>query len=146
MSYRFLQSFLNTYLICIFILDCRWVYIWKAYWTRTIIIPVQQRNRTPFEDQELLYLTWILARNSPLSQAILSWTWLNIISRKDVPVSKSLIGYLDCLDAPETENSTIHHLLCRSLITKEKLGLSAMVWIYDQAIFAKAVEIQFKKR
>ena len=146
MSYRFLQSFLNTYLICTFILDCRWVYIWKAYWTRTIIIPVQQRNRTPFEDQELLYLTWILARNSPLSQTILSWIWLNIISRKDVPVSKSLIGYLDCLDAPETKNSTIHHLLCRSLITKEKLGLSAMVWIYDQAIFAKTVEIQFKKR
>ena len=104
--------------------------------------PYQSNNKIEFllADQELLYLTWILARNSSLPQTIPSWTGLNIILRRDVPVSKSLIGYLDCLDAPATYNSTIHHLLCRSLITKEKLGLSAMVRAYHQAIFAKAVK------
>ena len=58
---------------------------------------------------------------------------------------KILFGYLDCLDAPTTDNSTIYHLLCRSLIIKEKLGLSSMVCVYDQAILAEAIEIQFEK-
>ena len=57
-------------------------------------------------------------------------------------MSKSLIGYLDCLDASATDNSTIHHLLCRSLLIKDKLVLSAIVCVYDQSIFPKAVEIQ----
>ena len=97
-------------------------------------------------DQEVLYLTWTLARNSTLPQTIPSWTGFNIILRKDIPVSKSLVGYLDCLDAPATDNATIYHLLCRSLMIKEKLGLSSMVCVYDQAIFAKAIEIQFKEK
>ena len=61
-------------------------------------------------------------------------------------MSKSLVGYLDCLDAPATDNATIYHLLCRSLMIKEKLGLSSMVCVYDQAIFAKAIEIKFKEK
>ena len=32
------------------------------------------------------------------------------------------------------------------MIIKEKLRLSAMVCVYDEAIFAKAVEIQFKEK
>ena len=59
---------------------------------------------------------------------------------------KILFGYLDCLDAPTTDNSTIYHLLCRSLIIKEKLGLSSMVYVYDQAILAEAIEIQFEEK
>ena len=97
-------------------------------------------------DQELIYLTWILARDLSLWQTILIWTGFNIILRKDVPVSKILIGYLDSLDAPATDNSTIHHLLCRSLIIEKKLGLSAMVCIYGQAILVKAAETQFKEK
>ena len=57
-----------------------------------------------------------------------------------------MVGYLDCPDAPATDNATIYHLLCRSLMIKEKLGLSSMVCVYDQAIFAKAIEIQFKEK
>ena len=59
--------------------------------------PYQSNNKIEFllADQELLYLTWILARNSSLPQTIPSWTGLNIVLRRDVPVSKSLIGYLD---------------------------------------------------
>ena len=73
-------------------------------------------------------------------------TSTNIILRKDIPVSKSLIDYLDNLDAPATDNPTIYCLLCRTLIIKEKLRLSAMACIYDQDIFMKAVEIQFKEK
>ena len=72
-------------------------------------------------DQEVLYLTWTLARNSTLPQTIPSWKRFNIILRKDIPVSKSLVGYLDCLDEPATDNATIYHLLWRSLIIKENL-------------------------
>ena len=110
--------------------------------------PYQSNNKIEFllADQELLYLTWILARNSSLPQTIPSWTELNIILRRDVPVSKSLIGYLNCLDAPATDNSTMHHLLCKSVIIKEKLGLSAIVCIYYQAMYVKVVEIQFREK
>ena len=38
------------------------------------------------------------------------------------------------------------HFLSSSLIIKEKLGLSSMVCVYDQAIFAKDIEIQFKEK
>ena len=57
-----------------------------------------------------------------------------------------MVGYLDCLDAPATDNATIYHLLCRSLMIKEKLGLSSTVCVYDQAIFAEAIEIQFEEK
>ena len=57
-----------------------------------------------------------------------------------------MVGYLDCLDAPATDNGTIYHLLCRSLMIKEKLGLSSTVCFYDQAIFAEAIEIQFEEK
>ena len=65
-------------------------------------------------DQEVLYLIWILTRKSTLPQTIPSWTGFNIILRKDILVSKSLVGYLDCLDATATDNGTIYHLLCRA--------------------------------
>ena len=70
-------------------------------------------------------MTWILSRNSGHS----SLDRVNIILRKDVAVSKGLTGYLDYVDAAVTDNSTIHHLLCKSLIIKEKLGLFTMVCI-----------------
>ena len=70
-------------------------------------------------------MTWILSRNSNH----FSLVRVNIILRKDVPVSKGLTGYLDYVDAVVTDNSTIHHLLCRSLIIKEKLGLFTMVCV-----------------
>ena len=61
-------------------------------------------------------------------------------------MSKILFGYLDCLDAPTTDNATIYRLLCRSLMIKEKLGLSSMVCVYDQAILAEAIAIQFEEK
>ena len=146
MSYTFLQPFLNTYLICI-IFQVVAEYI-SGKGTGPAPLSYQSNDEREFllAYQELLYLTWIPARNSSLQQIIPSWRGFNIILREDVLVSKSLIGYLDCLDASAIDNSTIHHSLCRSLIIKEKLGLSAMVCVYDQAIFAKTVEIQFKER
>ena len=79
----------------IIIPGCRWVYIWNAYWTSTIIMPVQRRKRilsrrarTPLFDKDP-------CQELSLSQTIPSWTWFNIILRRDVPVSKRLIGYLD---------------------------------------------------
>ena len=65
-------------------------------------------KKNSFEDQKSLSLTQILAKNSSLLQTIPRWTGFNIILRKDMPVSKSLIDYLDCLDALATDNSTYH--------------------------------------
>ena len=97
-------------------------------------------------DQDLLYLTWVLSRIASKPQCIPSWTGFNIRIRDNVTIHKSYIGYLDCLDAPATDSATIYYLLCRSLAIKDKLELESMVCVYDQAIFAKAIEIQFKEK
>ena len=138
MRYTFLQSFLNTNLICIFIPE----YIFRKRIGPVTSYKSNDEREFLLADQELLYLTRILARNPSLPTTIPSWTEFNIILRKDVPVSRSLSGYLDFLDATATDNSIIHNLLRRSRIIKEKLELPSMVRVYDQVIFAKTEKIK----
>ena len=52
--------------------------------------------------------------------------------RENKNVIESSIGYLDCLDAPATDMSTIYYLLCRSLRIKEQLDLCSLVYMTRQ--------------
>ena len=97
-----------------------------------------------FADQELLHLIWILSRKS-LPRTIPSWTGFNITIRQNIPVLASSVGYLDCIDAPATDISTIYTVMERCLTIKETLKLSCIICVFDQAIYAKAVEIRWKK-
>ncbi len=78
-------------------------------------------------------------------QHIPSWTGFFIKIRQDIPVRPSRVGYLDCLDAPATEISTIYHMLERALKIKTQLKVDSIVCVYDQAIYAKAYQIQCKE-
>ena len=97
-----------------------------------------------------MYFAWILARDltrhSNMPQQIPNWTGFYIKLRENKNVTQSSIGYLDCLDAPATDMSTIYYLLCRSLHIKEQLDLCSLVCVYGQAIFAIAVEMKFKEK
>ena len=70
--------------------------------TQHLYPTIPMTKETFYLPTKFLHLTWILARNSTLTQTIPSWTGFNIILRKDISVSKSLVGYLHCLDAPAT--------------------------------------------
>ena len=92
----------------------------------------------------MINIAWILSRKSSVPQAIPSWTGFNIQIRDNITPSKCSVGYLECLDSPASDMSTIFEILNRCLVTKDKLKLSAIVCIFDQAIYAKAVEIKWK--
>ena len=53
-------------------------------------------------------LAWLLSRRSVSAIHIPSWTGYHIKLRSRVPVKKNFVGYLDCLDAPATEMSTVY--------------------------------------
>ena len=56
----------------------------------------------------------------------------------------SSVSYMDCIDAPATDITTIYEVLMRALKIKESLILSGIVCVFDQSIFAKAAEIKWK--
>ena len=64
---------------------------------------------------------------------------------KDVSINPSKVGYLDCLNAPATEMSTIYHMMDRALRIKSQLNLQSIVCVYNQAIYAKAYQIKCKE-
>ena len=99
-----------------------------------------------FADKSHLYNTWVALRiHQPIMQHIPSWTGFFIKIRQDVPIRPSKVGYLDCLDAPATEMSTIYHMLERALRIKSQLKVKSIVCVYDQAIYAKAYQIKCKE-
>ena len=61
-----------------------------------------------FADQFVSSLAWLLSRRSVSALHIPSWTGYHIKLRSRVPVKKNFVGYLDCLDAPATEMSTVY--------------------------------------
>ena len=61
-----------------------------------------------FADQFVSNLAWLLSRRSVSVLHIPSWTGHHIKLQSRVPVKKNFVGYLDCLDAPATEMSTVY--------------------------------------
>ena len=98
-----------------------------------------------FADQLVFNLAWLLSRRSPSAYQIPSWTGYHMQLRSRLSVARNFIGYLDCLDAPATEMATIYHLMERALRTQEQLEIDKLVWVYHQAVYAKAVDSQLKE-
>ena len=57
-----------------------------------------------------------------------------------------VIGYLPTIDAPATDMATVHEALVQSLKIKNNLNLKSIGLVFDQALLAKASEIQWKQR
>ena len=92
-------------------------------------------------------LVWILAMHTNQdSQAIPSWTWFNITTRDQIPISKDVVGYLPTINAPATELNTVFEILNRSELIRKYLLLETIVVVMDQAVFAKAAEIVWKQK
>ena len=90
-------------------------------------------------------LLWILVRlHATENQTIPGWTGFNIKVRNEEQVSQDNIGYLQTIDAPASNMSTVFEVLSQSLKIKDSLRLNAIVVVFDPAIYAKAMEIKWK--
>lgn len=67
------------------------------------------------DEQSMINTPWILSRKSSVPQAIPSWTGFNIKIRDNITPSKCSVGYLECLDFPASDTSTIFEILNRCL-------------------------------
>ena len=96
-------------------------------------------------DEEKVNLIWVLCRSFSIPQHIPSWTGFRIAISNREPVKDTSIGYLDCIDAPATDLSTVYHILERCLQIKDALNLQTVVCVFDQAIYCKVMEIKWKQ-
>ena len=62
-------------------------------------------------DQEQLYLSWVMCRVFYKLSYTPSWTGFNIMISQNEIVLKSMVHYMECIDAPATDISTISEVL-----------------------------------
>ena len=92
-------------------------------------------------------LLWVLVRlHASANQNISGWTGFNISTRDDVTVTQDNIGYLPTIDAPASNLSTVYEVLLQSDKIRKTLRLNSIVVVFDQALYAKATEIIWKRR
>ena len=74
------------------------------------------------------------------------WTGFNISFRNEVHlVLQDITGHLPTIDAPATDMATVHEVLVQSVKIKNTLKLKSIVLVFDQALYAKATEVQWKQ-
>lgn len=73
-------------------------------------------------------------------QEVSSWAGLHISVCNKVQVSQEVIGYLPTIDTPATDMATVH---VKSLKIKNPLKLKSIVLVFNEALYAKAMEIQW---
>ena len=70
-----------------------------------------------------------------------AWTGFNIkLRQEDVP-RESSIGYCQVINASPIEIPTMYTLLQRPLLIADRLGQQNVIIVFDQAIYAKALEV-----
>ena len=99
------------------------------------------------DKQRKLYLAWIEIRKMKTHPLLLipGWTGFNIIIRQDIVIMESTIGYLDTLDSSATDIKTAYEVLCRGCEICDRLQLECVVCVFDQAFYAKAMDVMWKK-
>ena len=97
-------------------------------------------------NQRRKYLGWVALRKVNIDNLIPSWTGFNILVSKNVVVLKSSIGYMDSIDSPATDMTTIFQVMVRALKIQEALKLPEIVCVFDQKIYEKAAEIKWKSK
>ena len=94
------------------------------------------------------YLVWLEIRKLKTYPLLLipGWTGFNIAVRNNKVVIESAISYLDTIDSPATDFRTAYQVLSRGCEIQERLSLEAVVCVFDQAFYAKAMEVYWKNK
>ena len=74
------------------------------------------------------------------------WTGFFIKVCDNIVVIQSTIGYLDTLDSPATDLKTAYEVLYLGCEIKERPTLKAVACIFNQACYAKAMEVFWKHK
>lgn len=90
-------------------------------------------------------LVWSLTRLSNTEdQSVSSWTGFNVKTSGNKSIQRDIVGYLPTINAAATQMSTVHQVLLQVLKIKAQLDLEEIVCVFDQALYAKAMEIKWK--
>ena len=91
-------------------------------------------------------MLWLLIRlHAEANDNISGWTGFNISTRNKVAVSQDVIGYLPTINGPASNISTVYEVLLQSNKIRASLSLKSIVIVFDQALYAKATEIMWKR-
>ena len=83
----------------------------------------------------------VISRLSVTIKKTPSWARFNILRRSDTSVSVDVVAYLLTINDPATELSTVVEILRQFNNIREKLHLTSIVVVFNQALYLKAVEI-----
>lgn len=89
-----------------------------------------------------LFQVWSVVRQTDTEKQVISaWTGFNILTSDNETVVKDNIGYLQPINAPASEMSTVQEILRECLRICKTLDLEAITCVMDQALYCKASEI-----
>lgn len=89
-------------------------------------------------------LAYLLAKEAHHNPATLpGWKHFNQRLHSNHPRNKTAIHYLPLIEAPAGHIDTVNTIIVRSLALADKLNLSKIVLVFDQAIYAKIQELRW---
>ena len=89
---------------------------------------------------------WSLMRKNSIPQSIPSWTGFQMVVNNNIPILKTTVVCLDCINAVATEISTVYQVLCRASNIVDSLNLLSILCVFDQTIYSEAIEIKWKEK
>ncbi len=102
-------------------------------------------------------LAWMICRQNfrdslsevsedDVSQVVPSWSAFNTMLQKENAPRESSVGYCQIIDGSPTELGTVYTVLEKSLQMANQLHQQDAIVVFDQAIYAKALEIIWKNQ
>lgn len=79
-------------------------------------------------------------------QVIPAWSGFNMLLHKESVPRECSIGYCEVIEASPTELPTVYTVLQRSLQMAQQLGQRDVIVVFDQAIYAKALEVLWQNK
>lgn len=79
-------------------------------------------------------------------QVIPAWTGFNMLRNENGIPRECSIGYCQVIEASPTELPTVYTVLQRSLQIADQLGQHDVIIVFDQAIYAKALEVLWQNK
>ena len=77
-------------------------------------------------------------------QVIPAWTGFNVNLQENNVLRENSVGYCQVIEASLTELPTVYTVLQRSLQLADQLGQHDVIVVFDQAIYAKALEVMWQ--
>ena len=105
-------------------------------------IAVEPEHSKEFSDGKNKNAVWSFLREE--RDNVPSWTGFNTILQQTTEACSDEIGYLPTIHAPATDIAIVYEILQCSVMIQKQLQLPYIICVFDQAIYAKAIELTWK--